>query len=76
MIKGIKNKDIDDFKNTCNKLNNIMKRISNYNEDAQLYLANETLNLMCGESHDMNGRPLQENVVADVIILGLSGGDW
>lgn len=41
-----------------------------------LYLANDTLHLMKGPSHDENFRPLQSNVVESVNIPNSGGGDW
>jgi hypothetical protein len=53
-----------------------MERINIYNPDATLYLSNDIMNLMCGESHDDNERPLHDNVVSSVHIPTLNGGDW
>jgi hypothetical protein len=41
-----------------------------------LYVANDTLCLMRGPSHDDNARPLRDNVVATAVNLRISGGDW
>jgi hypothetical protein len=42
----------------------------------RLYLANDTLNLMTGPSHDDNGHSQQDRVKAEYSIRGASGGDW
>lgn len=42
----------------------------------QLYVANDTLCLMHGPSHDRHGIAQQDNVVAVNSRLRISGGDW
>jgi len=41
-----------------------------------LYLANETMNLMTGPSHDDGGQKQRHLVCADYQISGAGGGDW
>lgn len=41
-----------------------------------LYVANDTLCLIRGESHDKQGNPLRENIIASAGGLRISGGDW
>jgi hypothetical protein len=41
-----------------------------------LYLANDTMNLMTGATHDERGRPQQENSAECAHISGAGGGDW
>jgi hypothetical protein len=41
-----------------------------------LYLANDTMNLMVGPSHNDNGIAQRDNVRASAFITGAGGGDW
>ena len=41
-----------------------------------IYLANDSMHLMIGPTHDERGRPLQANSITSVIIPGSGGGDW
>lgn len=44
--------------------------------DLSLYVANDTLCLMRGPSHDDQGHPQQGNVIDSVTSLRIGGGDW
>jgi hypothetical protein len=46
------------------------------NLGAGYYLANDSLHLMAGESHDTHGFPRQSNVAASCKLRRASGGDW
>ncbi len=50
--------------------------MSEIDPSLSLYVANDTLCLMAGPSHDEQGRPLRENVLALADELRISGGDW
>ena len=76
MRKGIKEKDIRDFEKYAKKLNDVICRIQEYNQDANVYLAMEDLCLMSGRSHDDYGYKQPENIVTSVIITSANGGDW
>lgn len=41
-----------------------------------LYLANDTMHLMTGPSHDDAGHKQQDLVCAEHLISGAGGGDW
>jgi len=41
-----------------------------------LYVANSTLHLMKGPSHDDRHQPVQDNVIDTATRLRISGGDW
>lgn len=41
-----------------------------------VYLANDTMCLMIGPSHDDKARPMRDNIAMTTIIPGASGGDW
>ena len=41
-----------------------------------LYVANDTLCLMHGPSHDDSGHPRRDHIVASTSRLRISGGDW
>lgn len=76
MAQTIKKRDIESFVKAANRLNAIMERIREYNSQANYYLANDTLNLMKGPSHDDKTDPLRDNVVESVRIKSVGGGDW
>ena len=76
MRQGIKEKDIRDFEKYANKLANVLKRIREYKPEANAYLAEDTLNLMSGETHDEYGHKLPENSVTHIYMNGFDGGDW
>lgn len=76
MRQGIKEKDIRDFEKYANKLNDLMHRILEYNPKANIYLADDDLILMSGETHDEYYRPLRENEVTSVYIINSNGGSW
>ena len=59
-----------EFMRACNMLRNVTE--AGY----QLYLANNTLHLMSGDSHDGSGRPRQDRIVESFLIPGSGGGDW
>lgn len=41
-----------------------------------IYVANDTLHLMKGPSHDDRWRPLQNNIIDSGHGVRISGGDW
>lgn len=41
-----------------------------------LYVANDTLCLMRGPSHDDQGHPRKESILETTTCLRISGGDW
>lgn len=72
----IKKKDVEEFKQLAQGLDELIRKIRKYNLDANLYVANDDLNLMDGPSHDYNQDAHHENVVAEQHIISLGGGDW
>jgi hypothetical protein len=44
--------------------------------DLSLYVANDTLCLMRGPSHDDQGHPQQDNIIDSSSSLRIGGGDW
>lgn len=78
MTKGIKIKDIRDFKKYANKLNQILTRIREYAPEASYYATPDELHLMAGFSFDRDSsREEQENLlVTSVSINHLEAGDW
>lgn len=50
-----------------------LKKIDN---SFSLYVANDTLCLMRGDSHDANGKPMYTNIVDSESGIRISGGDW
>ena len=60
-----------------NKIGRALKKVMReVGSDGNLYLANNTLNLMRGPHHTGSGEQHQENVIASVTISGMDGGDW
>jgi hypothetical protein len=45
-------------------------------EGCMMFMAEDSLHLMKGETHDTDGRPLQENSVASERIPGADAGCW
>jgi len=76
MRQGIKEKDIRDFEKYAKKLDDVIRRINEYNKNVTVYLAMQNLCLLNGSSHSEFGRALQENVVTSIIISKSGGGDW
>lgn len=67
-------KDLETFENCVTELDNLIKRIQNYQPEVQLYCSNNELNLMIGPTHDENGQLQLDNVVSKGTIESLHGG--
>lgn len=76
MRQGIKEKDIRDFEKYAKKLNDVIERIQEYKPEANVYFANDLLNLLSGDSHDYYGNPQPDNVVTNVFMSDFDSGDW
>lgn len=76
MQKGIKDKDIRDFETCCQKLKSIMDRICEYAPEANIYISEGEINLMCDAKHDSNYRVVQKSVVTSIRINCIDGGGW
>jgi len=72
----IKKKDIKEFENLIEKVNDLMIEIKKYNPEATVYVAGEGVNLMNSNTHDRNGDAMPENIVTQRNIFGAEGGDW
>lgn len=57
------------FHSACEALCELAKR------GLHVYLANDTMHLMLGPSHD-DGQPMRDNSAMSKIIPGSGGGDW
>ena len=75
MRKGIKEKDIRDFEKYANKLDETMKRILEYNPNAEIFLNMDNLELFGNKSFTGNGTYVEENKVSEVWIRHSSGGE-
>ena len=78
MKKGIKEKDIKDFKKYAEKLDEVMKRILEYNPNASIYLNMDSLELHGNfpfYNFGENCFYTDEYLVADVWIRSSSGGE-
>jgi len=71
-------KHLKRFRKACSELNAVMRRIQEYEPDANYYLQEDRLLLLVGPSHDdyRDGSPLRENEVDGVRLVGSSGGAW
>ena len=76
---NFKKRHINKFVKLANELDLLMKEIQIYCPNANYYVTVDTLNLMKGETHNSNDfiqSAIRENVVEDVHIGSLGGGDW
>ncbi len=74
---GIKPEHIKQFESLTDELDKLMIEIAEYNKDAILYIEDsDNFNLMKGESHDVNGRPIFDNVVCHAFVSSSTGGAW
>lgn len=64
------------FRRACKELNAIVKEAQKVYPGANLYLAEDQLNLLRGPSHDARHQACQENVLDSVWLPGAGGGDW
>ncbi len=74
---GVKPEHIKQFESLTDELNKLMIEIEDYNSDAILYIEDsDNFNLMSGYSHDVNGRPIFDNVVCHAFVRNSTGGAW
>lgn len=64
------------FEKAAERLRDVIAAIHEVSPEANLYLAEDTLHLMSGPSHDKDGTARQDRSVASVLILGAGGGAW
>lgn len=64
------------FDRITRQLEDLLTEVREYEPEANYYLANDTLNLMIGPSHDDREHALHENVALSRTIPGIDGGDW
>lgn len=66
------------FVRTCNSLREILRDCKKIWPEAELYLNEDTLHLMKGQSHfdDRKMRAQQENSLWSETIHGIGGGAW
>lgn len=69
------------FEKIARDMDNLLNEITKYCPGVNLYLANESWNLLTGLSHEGNGRgrderPRQERIVTSVLVMRSGGGDW
>jgi len=76
MQKGVKEKDIRDFERYSLKIKSIMDRINKYNQEANIYVAENEVYLMGSSVYDSNGSPSQDNIVTSIHIGRIDGGGW
>lgn len=76
MRQGIKEKDIRDFEKYTQKLSNMVKRIREYNPEANVFLAMDYLNLMSCDFRQYPREEWEDYSVTSVHMEGFDGGDW
>ena len=76
MRKGIKEKDIRDFEKYAKKLSGVMEHIREYNQEANAFLAMETLNLMSCDFRALDSATQQDCIVTSIDMEAFDGGDW
>lgn len=66
------------FQKACKQLNDLVNDMQDDGIDAQLYLANDSLNLMDGPSHDDSRAQSAryDSVIEQCTLTMASGGDW
>jgi len=64
------------FDRNCHALKATLKEVVKIYPDANLYLANDMLNLMKGPAQTGGGDSHPENVITSNLIPGMDGGDW
>lgn len=74
MKQGIKAKDIRDFENAVERLNEVLKRILQYKSTAWIYVTPSQLNLMSDKNDEVSVN--QDLIVTSRVILNLDCGDW
>lgn len=57
-------------------LNDLFNEVKKIYPDAEYYLANDSLHLLSGPSHDDNEKPRQERILATSTLFNSGGGDW
>lgn len=62
--------EIAKFKRACKALDELGR------EGFAIYLANDSMHLLVGLSHDDSGRAQQDNIRESCLIRGAGGGDW
>lgn len=73
------NENLDDKE--IKKIKSIEKRMNKINKEIQemgfnVYLTNNKVNIMIGDSHSCDGKPLYNNVMHSFVLNGWDGGDW
>jgi hypothetical protein len=73
----IKPEDHRAFERAVAALNRLIERVRKYEPEANYYLANDTLNLMVGPSHEgASDHPHHERVATSQLLHRSGGGDW
>lgn len=77
MANRIRKKDIEAFKKCAERMDQIMRRIQEYNPDANLFVAGFEMNLLTGDHLDAKDWEEREAlIVSSVIVTGCDAGDW
>lgn len=77
MANRIRKKDVEAFKKCAERMDQIMRRIREYNPKANLFVAGFEMNLMTGSHLDEDDRLKRgEMCVSSVIVTGCDAGDW
>jgi hypothetical protein len=77
MANKIHKRDVEAFKKCAEHMDQIMRRIQEYNPEANLYVAGFEMNLMAGDHLDTRDREERKAlIVSSVIVTGCDAGDW
>lgn len=77
-MASLSGKEQAEFRHRVEQLNEWLERIRVKHPAANFYLANDTLNVLSGPSHDdaATPRPRQDRVMASARLKHSGGGDW
>lgn len=76
-MQEIKEKDIEKFVKLARELDKLMKEIRKYKFEANLYVAEGSINLMSDMHHDFYSTDaIQENIVSSISVDSIDSGAW
>ena len=76
MQQKIRTKDIQDFEKYAKKLSDVMKRIREYNPEANAFLSEDSLHLMPCDFRQIDRAVQTDYIVTSIMMEGFDGGGW
>ena len=77
MANKIHKRDVEAFKKCAERMDQIMRRIREYNPEANLYVAGFEMNLMAGDHLDTRDQEDRNAlIICSVNVTGCDAGDW